>query len=84
MAMVNPKPMSVFEKKVDIRVRYQETDGQRRLHHSNYLNYFEIGRVELLRENGISYKELEDQRLHSSRRRNASANTFYRPTMTTF
>lgn len=60
MAMVNPKPMSVFEKKVDIRVRYQETDGQRRLHHSNYLNYFEIGRVELLRENGISYKELED------------------------
>lgn len=60
MSLVNPKPMLVFEKKVDIRVRYQETDGQRRLHHSNYLNYFEIGRVELLRANGISYKELED------------------------
>lgn len=52
--------MSVFETTVDIRVRYQETDGQRRLHHANYLNYFEIGRVELLRKNGVSYKDLED------------------------
>ena len=28
-----------------IRVAYYETDGQRRVHHANYLNYFERGRV---------------------------------------
>ena len=43
-----------------IRVTYQETDGQRRVHHANYLNYFERGRVEMLRAAGISYKALED------------------------
>jgi acyl-CoA thioester hydrolase len=43
-----------------LRVTYQETDGQRRVHHANYLNYFERGRVEMLRAAGISYKELED------------------------
>ncbi|MDG2467725.1 MAG: thioesterase family protein [Pirellulaceae bacterium] len=60
MALVNPKTISIFENSIEIRVRYQETDGQRRLHHANYLNYFEMGRVELLRANGISYKDLED------------------------
>lgn len=60
MVNVNWKPMAKFESAVEIRVRYQETDGQRRLHHANYINYFEIGRVELLRENGIAYKDLED------------------------
>ena len=60
MTSVNWKPMAIFENTVEIRVRYQETDGQRRLHHANYINYFEIGRVELLRLNGISYKDLED------------------------
>jgi acyl-CoA thioester hydrolase len=44
-----------------IRVRYQETDGQGRVHHANYLNYFEQGRVELLRSLGHSYRELEEQ-----------------------
>ena len=43
-----------------IRVCYHETDGQRRVHHANYLNYFERGRVEMLRAAGLSYKELED------------------------
>ncbi len=44
----------------DLRVTYHETDGQRRVHHANYLNYFERGRVEMLRAAGISYKQLED------------------------
>lgn len=43
-----------------IRVSYAETDGQRRVHHANYLNYFERGRVELLRAAGFSYREFED------------------------
>lgn len=46
-----------------IRVRYQETDAQGRVHHANYLSYFELGRVELLRAAGISYRELESQGL---------------------
>jgi acyl-CoA thioester hydrolase len=43
----------------EIRVRYQETDGQGRVHHANYLKWLELGRVELLRAMGHSYKELE-------------------------
>jgi len=45
---------------IQIRVRYQETDGQTRLHHANYINYFEIGRVELLRAAGHSYRSIEE------------------------
>jgi acyl-CoA thioester hydrolase len=46
-----------------LRVTYHETDGQRRVHHANYLNYFERGRVEMLRAAGVSYRELEDSGL---------------------
>ena len=46
---------------IEIRVRYQETDGQGIVHHANYLTWFEQGRVELLRAAGHSYKELEAQ-----------------------
>jgi acyl-CoA thioester hydrolase len=41
------------------RVRYQETDAQGRVHHANYLTWFEMGRVELLRSGGYSYRDLE-------------------------
>src|SRR5262245_18441203 len=44
---------------IQIRVRYQETDAQGRVHHANYLTYFEMGRVEFLRAMGHSYRELE-------------------------
>jgi acyl-CoA thioester hydrolase len=44
---------------IELRVRYQETDGQGRAHHANYLKWFEQGRVELLRACGHSYKDLE-------------------------
>ena len=46
---------------IHIRVRYAETDQMGLLHHANYLVYFEMGRVELLRSRGLSYKELEAQ-----------------------
>ena len=48
------------EHRLSIRVRYHEIDGQGRVHNSQYLNYFERGRVEMLRENGISYREIEE------------------------
>ena len=48
------------EHKVQLRVRYSETDQMKVVYHGNYLPYFEIGRVEWLRNQGISYKSLED------------------------
>ena len=41
------------------RVIYSHTDQMGVFYHSNYLRYFEIGRTELLRELGISYKDME-------------------------
>lgn len=41
------------------RVRYPEADPMGYLHHSVHLQYFEIGRVELLRAGGFSYADLE-------------------------
>ena len=52
--------MAEIVHEIEIRVRYQETDGQRRLHHANYLTYFELGRTELLRSFGRTYREFED------------------------
>ncbi len=49
--------------KIQFRVAYHETDGQRRVHHANYLNYFERGRVEMLRQMGVLYKDLEEEGL---------------------
>jgi acyl-CoA thioester hydrolase len=46
---------------ISIRVRYAETDRMGLLHHANYLVYFEQGRTELLRSQGLAYKDLEDQ-----------------------
>ncbi len=48
---------------MEIRVRYQETDGQRRVHHANFLTYFEMGRTEMLRAHGYSYRQFEDEGL---------------------
>ena len=44
-----------------IRVRYAETDRMGLLHHAQYLVYFETARVELLRAQGYSYRDIEDQ-----------------------
>jgi acyl-CoA thioester hydrolase len=46
---------------VQLRVRYQETDAMGRVHHANYINYFETGRTELLRAMGHSYKQVEEE-----------------------
>ena len=44
-----------------IRVRYGETDQMKYVYYGVYAQYFEVGRVELLRSLGITYKELEEQ-----------------------
>jgi acyl-CoA thioester hydrolase len=43
-----------------IRVRYAETDRMGLLHHANYFVYFEHARTEMLRDRGVSYREIED------------------------
>jgi acyl-CoA thioester hydrolase len=45
---------------ITVRVRYVETDRMGLLHHANYFVYFEMARTELLRQHGISYREIED------------------------
>lgn len=42
-----------------IRVRYEETDKMGVVYHSNYFVWFEVGRTELIRTIGISYKDME-------------------------
>lgn len=49
----------MIEREFKIRVRYKETDAMGVVHHSNYVNYYEVARTEMLREFGTSYKELE-------------------------
>jgi acyl-CoA thioester hydrolase len=60
MTAVNHQQPIPLVHELNIRVRYQETDGQGRVHHSNYANYFEMGRVEMLRSGGRTYRDLED------------------------
>ncbi len=48
------KPVSTF------RVRYSETDKMGIAHHSSYVLWLEMGRVEWLRSKGLSYRELDD------------------------
>ena len=42
-----------------LRVRYAETDQMGVVYHANYLVWFEVGRVELMRQQGLNYKQLE-------------------------
>lgn len=52
---------ALTEHTITLRVRYPEVDAMGYLHHSRYLQYFEIGRIELLRAMGHGYAELERQ-----------------------
>ncbi len=47
-----------------VRVRYAETDQAGMAHHSAFLPWFEVGRVELLRALGKPYQEFEAEGLH--------------------
>lgn len=50
---------SITEHSISIRVRYPEVDAMGYLHHSRYIQYFEMGRIEMLRSLGHSYANLE-------------------------
>jgi len=44
-----------------IRVRYKDTDCMRVVYYGNYLTYFEVGRVEYLRQHGLAMSEVDRQ-----------------------
>lgn len=52
------KIMKIYE--FEVRVRYAETDQMGVVYHGNYAQYFEMGRVEWLRNLGVSYKWMEE------------------------
>lgn len=49
----------MFIAETNIRVRYAETDQMDVVYYGNYAQYFEVGRVESIRQLGFSYKEME-------------------------
>lgn len=50
----------MYTHEVQIRVRYGETDQMGYLYYGNYAQYYEVGRVEMIRSLGVTYKELEE------------------------
>lgn len=56
MSTTNP---SIKWSEVTTRVRYAETDQAGVVYHANYLIWFEVGRVELCREYGFNYRDME-------------------------
>ena len=51
----------MYVTEIKIRVRYGETDRMGYVYYGNYAEYFEVARVESLRNLGFSYKKLEDE-----------------------
>jgi acyl-CoA thioester hydrolase len=51
----------MLEHTINFRVRYPEVDAMGFVHHSRYLQYFELGRVEMLRAAGVNYADLEQK-----------------------
>ena len=54
-----PEQVAINSHTITISARYSETDQAGVVHHSVYPVWFEMGRTELLRVNGLAYKDLE-------------------------
>ena len=53
----------MIKNETKLRVRYGETDQMGYVYYGNYAQFFEIGRVEWLRNLGVSYKNLEESNI---------------------
>ena len=53
--------MVIKSNEIEIRIRYGETDQMGYVYHGNYAQYLEMGRLELLRKMGVSYKKMEEE-----------------------
>ncbi|MCP4522254.1 MAG: acyl-CoA thioesterase [Cytophagales bacterium] len=51
----------MLKSEIQIRVRYAETDKMGYVYYGNYATYFEVARVEMLREHGVIYNDLENE-----------------------
>lgn len=49
----------MYESITQVRVRYAETDQMNVVYYGNYAAYFEVGRVESIRQLGYTYKDME-------------------------
>jgi len=56
-----PRRITIQRHKIAIVPRYAETDQAGVVHHSVYPVWFEMGRTELLRANGLAYRDLEKE-----------------------
>ena len=59
---MNPQPLGQANGVVSesrVRVRYAETDQMGVVYHANHFIWFEIGRVDLMRQLGVSYRDME-------------------------
>ncbi len=50
----------MFEHTTKIRVRYGETDQMGYMYYGNYAEFYEVGRVEMLRSLGMTYSAMEE------------------------
>ena len=62
--MISRGPIAIFGGMFTIRVPFFDTDAMGIVHHANYLRYFEMARVEYLREKGLDYKTWMAKGLH--------------------
>jgi acyl-CoA thioester hydrolase len=54
----------MYTASTQVRVRYAETDQMNVVYYGNYAQYFEVGRVEAIRQLGLSYKDMEADGIH--------------------
>lgn len=57
---MNKEPQIVLEGKTEFRVRYADTDKMGVVYNGNYFSFFETGRNELMRKNGLPYTKVEE------------------------
>ena len=50
----------MFEHTTKVRVRYGETDQMGYMYYGNYAEFYEVGRVEMLRSQGMTYRSMEE------------------------
>lgn len=50
----------IREHSLELRVRYAETDQMKYVYYGHYAQYFEMGRTDLIRSLGITYREMEE------------------------
>jgi len=60
---MEPTPATPLVASTSIRVRYKDTDCMKVVYYGNYLTYFEVGRVEYLRQHGLAMSDV-DQKVH--------------------